>query len=62
MLSLPVGRQAFRNIAKKAEIIPDNLHRIMPAKGENTAPPNPFLGRGIKSGLYLPRIFSSNVY
>jgi hypothetical protein len=30
------------NMTIQAEIIPDNLHRIMPAKGENTAPPNPF--------------------
>jgi len=41
----------------EAEIIPDNLHRIMPAKGENTAPPNPF-GKRIKR-ILPPRIFSS---
>jgi hypothetical protein len=47
---------------KKAEIIPDNLHRIMPAKGENTAQAPPGLSasrrKEYKSGFYLPRIFS----
>jgi hypothetical protein len=44
-------------MTRKAEIIPDNLHRIMPAKGENTAPPT-LSGRG-NGGFYSPRIFSS---
>jgi hypothetical protein len=44
---------------KKAEIIPDNLHRIMPAKGEKAqAPPNLPGGEEYKSGFYLSRIFS----
>jgi hypothetical protein len=38
----------------KAEKTPDNLHRIMPAKGENTAPPNPFGKRKIKRVFTLP--------
>jgi hypothetical protein len=39
---------------KKAEIIPVNLHRIMPAKGENTAPPNPFRDEEYKAVFTSP--------
>jgi hypothetical protein len=41
-----------------AEIIPDNLHRIMPAKGENTAPPTLFRKRNTVD-FCSPRIFST---
>ena len=55
------NRLNFRGAAvwkTKAEIIPDNLHRIMPAKGENTARYPNFAVRK-PYGFLLPRMFSS---
>jgi hypothetical protein len=46
-------------MTKKAEIIPDNLHRIMPAKGEIKPLLTSPKGRNYLSVL---RIFSSNIY
>jgi len=45
----------------QAEIIPDNLHRIMPAKGENTAPPNPIREEEYKRSLPPPG-FSAQMF
>jgi hypothetical protein len=45
---------------RKAEIIPDNLHRIMPAKGEKSAPPNLPFGEEYRSELLLPPDFQLN--